>query len=84
VQFLRTLPQEGFLFPHLQKWSEKHRASLFKRRISGLKISGITLHSYRYSWAERAMTCGYPERFAQSALGHNSKSVYYAYAKRRR
>ena len=24
---------------------------------------------------------GYPERFAQQALGHNSKAVHYAYAK---
>jgi len=25
---------------------------------------------------------GYPERFAQEALGHNSKAVHWAYAKR--
>jgi hypothetical protein len=40
------------------------------------------LHSYRYAWAERAKICGYPERFAQLALGHNSKAVHRAYAKR--
>ncbi|MCX6903295.1 MAG: hypothetical protein NTW03_07425 [Verrucomicrobia bacterium] len=45
-------------------------------------IKGVTLHSYRYAWAERAKACGYPERFAQEALGHNSKAVYGAYAKR--
>lgn len=28
--------------------------------------------------AERAKTCGYPERFAQEALGHNSKAVHRA------
>ena len=27
-------------------------------------------------------TCGYPERFAQEALGHNSMAVHRAYAKR--
>ena len=27
------------------------------------------------------MKCGYPERFAQQALGHNSKAVHNAYAK---
>ena len=32
--------------------------------------------------AERAKTVGYPERFAQEALGHNSKAVHRAYAKR--
>jgi integrase len=42
----------------------------------------VTLHSYRYAWAERAKVAGYPERFAQEALGHNSKAVHRAYAKR--
>jgi len=32
--------------------------------------------------AERAKMAGYPERFAQEALGHNSKAVHRAYAKR--
>jgi hypothetical protein len=41
----------------------------------------VTLHSYRYAWAERAKIVGYPERFAQLALGHNSKAVHRAYAK---
>ena len=42
----------------------------------------MSLHSYRYAWAERALKCGYPERFAQQALGHNSKAVHHAYSKR--
>jgi integrase len=42
----------------------------------------VSLHSYRYAWAERAKTAGYPERFAQMALGHNSKAVHRAYAKK--
>jgi hypothetical protein len=32
--------------------------------------------------AERAKQCGYPERYAQLALGHNSKAVHRAYARR--
>ena len=36
----------------------------------------------RHAWAERAKTVGYPERFAQEALGHNSRAVHRAYAKR--
>ena len=40
------------------------------------------MHSYRYAWAERAKQCGYPERFAQEALGHNSKAVHRAYARK--
>jgi len=41
----------------------------------------VSLHSYRHAWAERALKCGYPERFAQQALGHNSKAVHHAYSK---
>ncbi len=82
AEVLRTLPQSGELFPCLAKMDEKHRASLFQRVCRRLKITGISLHSYRYSWAERARSCGYPERFAQEALGHKSKAVHRAYAKK--
>ena len=58
------------------------RATEFKQRCRGLGIKGVTLHSYRYAWAERAKQCGYPERFAQEALGHNSKAVHAAYARK--
>jgi len=37
---------------------------------------------HEYAWAERAKVTGMPERFAQEALGHNSKAVHRAYAKR--
>ena len=58
------------------------RATEFKQRCEGLRIQGVTLHSYRYAWAERAKIAGYPERFAQVALGHNSKAVHRAYARK--
>ena len=80
-EILATLPKAGALFPRLILAKEKHRAKEFKRRCVGLNIAGVTLHSYRYAWAERAKTAGYPERFAQLALGHNSKAVHRAYAK---
>ena len=79
---LRTLPRTGPLFPKLAPMRESHRATEFKRVCRRLEITGITLHSYRYAWAERAKTCGYPERFAQEALGHNSKAVHRAYARK--
>ena len=78
---LRALPQTGPLFPRHHKLREAHRATEFARVCRRLNIKVITLHSYRYAWAERAKTCGYPERFAQEALGHNSKAVHRAYAK---
>jgi len=81
-KLFRALPQSGLLFPYLAGVRESDRATEFKQRCHGLGISGVTLHSYRYAWAERARGAGYPERFAQEALGHGSKAVHRAYAKR--
>jgi integrase len=69
------------LFPYLCTVRANDRATEFRQRCQGLNIQGVSLHSYRYAWAERALQCGYPERFAQQALGHNSKAVHHAYAK---
>ena len=82
LNLLKDLPGEGLLFPYLSRVRAGDRATEFKQRCRGLGIEGISLHSYRYAWAERAKTCGYPERFAQEALGHNSVAVHRAYAKR--
>jgi len=78
---LKGLPTVGQLFPYLCTVRASDRATEFKQRCSGLGITGVSLHSYRYAWAERALKCGFPERFAQQALGHNSKAVHRAYAK---
>jgi integrase len=78
---LKRRPATGQLFPYLATVRAGDRATEFKQRCTGLKISGVSLHSYRYAWAERALKCGYPERFAQQALGHNSKAVHHAYAR---
>lgn len=79
---LKQLPQSGPLFPKISKLPNRRRSADFFYRCKAAKVSGVSLHSYRYAWAERAKTCGYPERFAQQALGHNSKAVHRAYAKR--
>ena len=81
AEILERLPANGPLFPYLRGCKPGHRATEFRQRCQGLGIYGVTLHSYRYAWAERAKTAGYPERFAQMALGHNSKAVHRAYAK---
>ena len=81
-QVLKTLPANGPLFPHLRKMNSGHRATEFTRICRRVGIAGVTLHSYRYAWAERAKQCGYPERFAQEALGHNSKAVHRAYSRK--
>ena len=80
AEILRRRPQSGPLFPYLLNVEAKYRATEFHQRCHGLKIEGVSLHSYRYAWAERARKCGFPMRFAQEALGHNSKAVHAAYA----
>lgn len=79
---LESLPKEGLLFPKIAPQHEKHRAKDFKLRCGYLKIEGVTLHSYRYAWAERAKAAGMPERFAMENLGHNSKAVHRAYSRK--
>jgi integrase len=79
---LKRRPQTGALFPYLRTVRPGDRATEFKQRCDGLEIKGVSLHSYRYAWAERALKCGYPERFAQQALGHNSKAIHAAYSRK--
>ena len=78
---LEYLPSSGPLFPKIKTESAKMRAAEFRRRRRIAGVTGVTLHSYRYSWAERAKSCGYPQRFAQEALGHGSRAVHEAYAR---
>ena len=79
---LRQLPQSGPLFPRIGALHVNHRAAEFYRRCRVAKVSGVSLHSYRYAWAERAFQAGIPERFAMANLGHSSPAVHRYYAKR--
>jgi len=72
-EFLLTLPRKGPLFPKITKENWKDRAAEFSRRCRVCGIKGISLHSYRFSWAQRAGDAGYPERYAMVALGHPSQ-----------
>ena len=79
---LRSRSAAGPLFPVFSRLTSAHRATEFARACHRAGVEGVSLHSYRYAWAERAKACGYPERFAQEALGHNSAAVHRAYAKK--
>ena len=81
-EVLRTLPTAGAFFPKQRKMNSGHRATEFTRICRRAGVEGVTLHCYRYAWAERAKQCGYPERFAQEALGHNSKAVHRSYSRK--
>ena len=78
---LSHLPTTGVLFPKLSTFAANDRANRFRRRCQRAGVSGVSLHCYRYAWADRAKVVGMPERFAQAALGHNSKAIHRAYAK---
>jgi integrase len=78
---LRQLPNTGPLFPNITKMDDRSRACFMWKLCKRVKIEGVSLHSYRYSWAERAKVAGLPQRWAQAALGHNSKAVHDAYAR---
>jgi len=91
AEILKRLPTSGPLFPKYSTLSSADRATRFAERVERLGIRkrseeagipSICLHSYRYSWAERARAAGYPERYAQEALGHQSNAIHRAYAKR--
>ena len=55
---LKRRPTTGPLFPYLRTVRPGDRATEFKQRCDGLGIKGVSLHSYRYAWAERALKCG--------------------------
>ena len=65
-------PKTGPLFPYLRTVREADCASEFKQRCEGLGIFGVTLHSYRYAWAERSVDAGYPN----SGLNSHLKDLY--------
>lgn len=78
---LETLPKEGPLFPRLRLLGENMRAGHFCKVCQRASVTGVSLHSYRYAWAERACAAGMPEREAQAHLGHVSRAVHRAYAR---
>ena len=80
-EILRDLPGDGPLFPYLRTVRAGDRVTEFKQRCVGLGIQGVSLHSYRYAWAERAKAAGYPERYAQVNIGHNSRAMARAYSR---
>ena len=80
-EILLVRPKIGELFPTIKRSCANARATEFRRRCRIAGVVGVSLHSYRHSWAQRAKVCGYPQRFAQEAPGHSSRAVHEAYAK---
>ncbi len=81
-RLLEQLPQEGWLFPRLRLQPEGVRASRFAKQCRKLNITGVSLHSYRYAWAQRAKSAGMPLREAMAHLGHGSRAIHQAYSEK--
>jgi len=79
---LEKRPAEGYLFPKLATQNDKVRASRFRKRADRLGFTTISLHSYRYAWAQRAKVSGMPLREAMAHLGHGSKAIHFAYSEK--
>ncbi len=80
LKILDQLPTEGWLFPKLALQNDKVRASRFRKVADRLGFKDITLHGYRYAWAQRAKTFGMPLREAMAHLGHGSKAIHMVYS----
>ena len=85
-RLLKSLPNEGWLFPHICTLSQRKRGRDFRRHVKRLGLhegeEKLSLHSYRYHMAEWCAEVGMPIRDAQTILGHASKAVAHAYAKK--
>jgi integrase len=68
AEILRRCPSSGPLFPYLHKVRANDRATEFGQRCEQLKITGVSLHSYRYSWAERALKIRSDSRNRRSVI----------------
>ena len=55
---LRSRPATGYLFPQIALWPHSDRAKAFIRRCKLAGVCGVSLHCYRYAWAERAKQAG--------------------------
>ena len=80
-RLLSELPSSSPLFPRIGQTNNSARSAEFCRRLRTIGLKGVSLHSYRYGWAERAYEAGYPERWAQYTLGQRSRAVHQAYAR---
>jgi hypothetical protein len=63
------------LFPKWAKLTSSKRANYFRRRCKSAGIAGVSLAFVYVMAGGTAKVAGYPERFAQEALGHKSKAV---------
>jgi len=80
----RSLPNCGPVFPYLRSVRAGDRSTEFHQTLCWFgNQRRLAAFVPVMPGAERAKKAGYPERFAQEALGHNSKAVHRALRGRR-
>jgi len=75
---LQQLPTTGALFPKLSTFKANERANRFRRRCQRAGVSGVSLHCYRYAWAERAKTVGMAKRLRNVCVLPESEPLWHA------
>src|ERR1039458_4044934 len=74
LNLFKDLPAKGVLFPYLSRVRAGDRATEFGQRCRQLGIKGVTLHSYRYAWAERAKNRWLPGTIRAGGFGAQQQS----------
>mgnify|MGYP001288599589 CR=1 FL=1 len=81
-ELLKRLPKSGNLFSLLSRTRVDSRSNRFRRIIDALGISGISIHGYRYAFAERAKRAGMSAEDRMANLGHSTFEMTNHYDKK--
>jgi hypothetical protein len=72
AKVLKGLPKQGPLFPTLGQMTTCNRGRYFTRHCKANKIENLTLHGYRYAFAERSKVFGMSLEDRMVSLGHST------------
>jgi len=80
-KLLKRLPAAGNLFPLLSLRRSDERAKTFAGVIGCLGIPKVTIHGYRFAFAERAKEAGMSTEDRMASLGHADYDMHHHYDK---
>lgn len=72
---LKKLPTKGYLFPCLQNMTTSNRSRTFRILADWCGLEKVTLHGYRFGWAERAKETGMTTEDRMASLGHKTPQM---------
>jgi hypothetical protein len=81
-KLLKALPAQGNLFPLLTQIGQESRCRVFKKARERVGIKGrVTIHGYRFGFAERAKKGGMSVEDRMISLGHANYKMTHHYDK---